>query len=547
MPACSSEGACLEGLWASSPSNSKSSSPAASAAVLPPTTGTTSASSPTSTTTTTTSISLLERRQSHINKAELSRLKVDSSPIGNGRHAPRSQLAAPQERSSAARRIFGYLLLWPALWVSFWLWVGWLCLQPGLACLRLLPWPGERYNARQQTAAGPRRGARPCVLLSGGSSVQTVRLARSLSEAGARVVVYELEGLFGLARFSRACTRYYSVPRPGPRSGAAAYVRALRDIVSRERVSAFVPVNTANPAYYDALARKHLESLGVDCWVPRAQECLRLDDPLELLSRARKAGLAVPTYRLLSGGLQEAQALSESGDLRGPYVAVPAGPVGMRERGPELRLPLSPAELQRYSELRSRWLVLLEPCGARFVTCTTLRDTRLLSNVTCRLEVARNGTTTLLPEPRADIDHWLERYFELGWADSAGCINGHLSFRFGLGPGNELLPLGCRVGLGPAYLSQEARHARLLLRPLIGVPRQTSLQQLHQQQQPSCGHGNHASDSSSRGLDKREALFIYWDPLPYCVYCWVQLPFRRLADALGAQRAQHQPPLAVVQ
>lgn len=51
----------------------------------------------------------------------------------------------------------------------------------------------------------------------------------------------------------------------------------------------------------------------------------------------------------------------------------------------------------------------------------------------------------------------------------------------------------------------------------------------------------------TNALDKREALFAYWDPLPYCAYYHLQLPFRRLAGMIRAQPVQHNPPLAVVQ
>ena len=463
MPACSSETACLEGLWSPNLSSSGAS-------------------------------------------ASVSVNGVKQRATTNG-HVRSSIVTEPRR----PRGLLGWLLQLPLLWISTWLWI-W---------KMIFKWLLSHLQTRPSTSR------RPCVLLSGGSSVQAVRLARSLSVAGARVIIVEVEGPFALARFSRACARYHTVPCPGPRSGAAEYVRALRDVAQRESVSTFIPVSANSAAYYDSLARAHLEPLGCECWVPGPQEVARLDDPVELMRRTRLAGLPVPEHRLL-GGLEEAQSLYESGSLRGRHLAMVAGPAGMRDRGPELRLPAAVNELRRLQERQPgrRWLLLRDPGGEHLVTCTSVRSARLAANVSCRVDETRG---TLLAEPRADVDRWIERFLARGWPGAR--FSAHLCFRFALGPSGELLPMGCRVGIGLAYLGMRPEaHARQLLgldvastAPLLPAP--------------ACRHA----------LDKREALFAIWDPLPYCVYCCLQLPLRRIVDMIGAQRTRHKPPLAVVE
>ena len=404
------------------------------------------------------------------------------------------------------------------------------------ACLRLL-WLLALRLLRPKTRASSTRP--PCVLVSGGGSVQAVQLARQLKRAGARVVVCEMEDRLALARFSRSCARFYALPRP--RAGAAAeYVRALADLVRREGVTTYLPLAASSAAYFDALAKPHLERLSCECLVPGAAQVARLDDPLELLRVAREKGLPIPRHWLFLDNLAAVERLYETGRLQGPrLLAMPAGPAGMRERGPGITLPPTLAEfngrLQTMTTtmIAGPWLVLAEPAGPQYVVCATLKDSRLLASATCRVDKLHGS---LVPEDRPEVRRWLERFLD-NWPE----LSGHLSFRLAAKPGAgplELVALSCRVGLGLAYLGHSALQANLLARCCIQDREHEATTILNV---PGAGvyHG--------RTIDEREALFQYWDPLPYLVYRYLQLPMRRVVGALGRQRGQHQPPLAVVQ
>ncbi|XP_016837115.2 uncharacterized protein LOC107980645 [Nasonia vitripennis] len=513
MPACGSEGACLQGLWTS---KTGVASPQCLGSPPPP-----------------------KRQQL------LPRLNRQQSSHHHQQQQQQQQQAQGQRfyLLGLARKLLTYCVLAPALWLSCWLWLGWLLLRLPLAALRLavrLAFPRLAQRSQQQ------QQRRRCVLIGGGGSVQAVQLARNLSSAGARVLVCELEGPLGLARFSSACSRYFTLPRPG-RGGATAadYVTALKAIVERERVGLYVPVSGGAAGYLDCLAKPHLELLGCECFGPGPRELAQLEDPLELLRRAREIGLPEPEHRVLGAGLAEAAAsLYEAGRLRagGRQFALPAGPAGLRERGPELQLPLTLAEFARQMAQQSperragRWLVLRDPGGEHFVTCTTLRDSRLLANVTCRLDEERGGC--LVAEERPEVERWLERFCARGLGP--GLLSGHLSFRLAAleGQPEELVPLGCRVGLGLSYLGHTSLQARLHAKLLWSSARPCSRHQRLARRRDASG---------TRVLDQRQALFHYSDPLPYCIYCYLQLPFRRLVALLGARPSQHQPPLAVVQ
>lgn len=401
------------------------------------------------------------------------------------------------------------------------------------------------------TPASERARNKRCVLISGGSTVQAVRLAQNFYKAGARVVIFDLEGLFSLARFSTACSKYYTVPLPGP-GRAAEYVKALKDIVQKERAAYYIPVSATSTAYYDALAKQYLEIMGCECFVPGAADVTALDDPLELLRRCRSLGLSTPAHYVLRSE-EDVTRLYEAGTLRtGRHMMLAAGPAGMRDR---IKVTLPPTLMEfRHHEHeiseRKPWVVIRDPGGSHFITCTTIKDSRVVANITCRVDEVRG----LIPEERADVDQWLERFFARTFGSR---INGHLSFRLAVSKDSgELVSIGCRVGIGLPYICHTSLHPRLVWRPCRHFSRQNSGPLLvgdrHLMQEAVASAFKRSSSETScrllgTVLDKREALFVYWDPLPYCAYYYLQLPFRRVAGAIRAQPRQHNPPLAVVQ
>ncbi|XP_024946104.1 uncharacterized protein LOC107273021 [Cephus cinctus] len=448
--------------------------------------------------------------------------------------------------AGAFRGIYNTMIciIWaPALWASAWLCAFWVILQLPLTALKWL-------ITVLHTPASERARNKRCVLISGGSTVQAVHLARNFYKAGARVVVCEIEGLFGLARFSTACSKFYTVPRPGP-NRAAEYVKALKDIVQKERAVYYIPVSATNTAYYDALAKPHLEIIGCECFVPGTSEVTTLDDPLELLRRCRAVGLHTPSHFVLRS-VEDVSRLYERGTVRtGRHMMLAAGPAGMRDHTKVL-LPPTVREFRNQHEISDRypWVVIRDPGGSHFLTCTTVKDSRVVANVTCRVDESRG----LIPEDRPDVNQWLERFFTRSFGAR---INGHLSFRLVLSEdGGELVSIGCRVGVALPYICHTSVHPRLVWRPCRHFSRQNSgalvaddRYFLHDAvatalKRPSVDTAVHLLGTV---LDKREALFVYWDPLPYCAYYHLQLPFRHIAGIIRAQPAQHRPPLAPMQ
>ena len=437
-----------------------------------------------------------------------------------------------------------YAIWAPGLWASAWVCMLWIILQLPLTMLK---W----FITILHTPASERARNKRCVLISGGSTVQAVRLAQNFYKVGARVVVFDLEGLFALAKFSTACSKYYTVPRPGPGT-TVEYIKALKDIVQKERAAYYIPVSATSTAYYDALAKQYLEIMGCECFVPGAAEVTALDDPLELFRRCRSLRLPTPSHSVLKSE-EDITRLYEAGTLRtGRHVMLAAGPAGIRDRT-KVTLPTSVREFREQDhEISERrpWVVIRDPGGCHFITCTTVKDSRVIANITCKVDESKG----LIPEERTDVNQWLERFFARTFGSR---INGHLSFRLAVSKDSgDLVSIGCRVGIGLPYICHTSVHPRLVWRPCRHFSRQNSgpllVGERHfMQKAVASAIKRPSSEPTSRllgtVLDKREALFVYWDPLPYCAYYYLQLPFRRVAGAIRAQRRQHNPPLAVVQ
>ncbi|KAK3915411.1 Protein piccolo [Frankliniella fusca] len=433
------------------------------------------------------------------------------------------------------------LLAGPTLWLSAWLWLFWKAVQLPLAL-------AKGVLQRLYTPAAERARRKRTVLISGGSSVQALHLARNFHSAGTRVVVCEVEGLFGLARFSTAVHRFYTVPPPSADSPYA-YVRALCDIAVREEAEYYLPVCSSTPAYYDALAKPDLELLGCSVFCPGLEQTTSLDDTLEVLRRCRARGLATPVFYPVHSR-EDVLRLYEAGVLRqSRFFLQLAGLDGCRERV-KLALPtsrhefraLAPAVQPALAEHRP-WVVVQDVVGEHYLTCTTVKSGQVVANVTCRLEQG------LVPVESDEVTRWLEAFF------ARMPVTGHFRFRLvrpasasapasapGRTPSGSLLPLGCRVGVSLPYLCHTSVHPRIVIKPCRHFSRQASgplvsgsgRYWMHEAVLDTLKRPSVEAVSKLIGtvLDKREALFVFWDPLPYCAYYHLQLPARHLLGFL---------------
>ncbi|XP_017860666.1 PREDICTED: uncharacterized protein LOC108612296 [Drosophila arizonae] len=412
----------------------------------------------------------------------------------------------------------------PSFWLSAVLWIFWKLLRVPIGLFKWLlstdeeqPGAPQRQRHRQRT-----------VLLSCGSTIQTLHLARNFYGSGARVVVFEFEGLFGLARFSSCVDKFYVVPRP-TKATAEQYIAALCHIVRKERPTVYVPVCATSPAYYDSLAKPHLELLGCASFVPGARETQQLDDCLQLFRRCEAQRITLPAHTVITAPEQLHQ-LYEGGFAAGyRNIFMACGMQGVMERHKYI-LPTRRVELLKFNQHeiseRQPWLVVRDQPGYHhYVTCTTVKDSRVVANVSCRVE---HNTKNLIPVRRDDeaqIELWLRSFFAKVRFQRS--INGHVSFRLVKSPthGGHFVPLGVRLGVALPYICHNRSHAQLLCRAIkcMCIHGRTGMAE-DDSASWSWSWSTLERNTSTVPLDKREALFAYWDPLPYCAYYHFQLP-----------------------
>lgn len=420
----------------------------------------------------------------------------------------------------------------PSFWLSALLWIFWKLLRVPVSCVKWL----LNADAATATSAASSRASKRTILISCGSTIQTLHLARNFHSSGSRVVVFEYEGLFGLARFSAAVDKFYVVPRPSP-NNVDSYIAALCHIVNKEKPSVYIPVCSTSPAYYDALAKPHLEVLGCASFIPGPQETAILDDVLQFYQKCAAQSIPLPPYSLLSS-TRDLWHLYDGGFISNfRNILMSVGMVGLLERYKYI-LPKNRRDFKFQHEIseRQQWLVVRDLPGDHYVTCTTVKDSRVVANVTCKIE---NDTKNLVPVASANssdnpetsddaqIALWLKLFFAK--VRFQRNINGHISFRMvKCQSTGQFFPLGVRIGVSLPYICYNRSHAQILCRTMkcvhmrhsFAADEESTLAALS----ASLSWSTIERTSATAALDKREALFAYWDPLPYCAYYHFQLP-----------------------
>ncbi|XP_044761581.1 uncharacterized protein LOC123318875 [Coccinella septempunctata] len=429
------------------------------------------------------------------------------------------------------------LLAVPKLYINFWIWV---LKQTALFPITVIK---MMLNFIWVDSAERNRKKRT-VLISGGSTIQALHLARNFYCAGARVVVCEVEGQFALARFSTAVSRFYTVPKPTS-DQQQNYVRALCEIVDKEQAMYYIPVSASTSAYYDAVAKPHLELLGCSCFCPGIKEVWALDDTLEVMKRCQKYDIPTPVYHSITSK-EDVYRLYDTGAVRnGNFVMSTAGPIGLRERC-KMVLPPSRNDLKLNFDISEQrpWVAVQDVKGDHFLTCTTVKQSQVVANVTCRLDRSNNG---LVPTENQQINQWLSHFFSK--LHLLRPITGHISFRFAVNKENGVLvPLSSRVGVSLPYICYTSIHPRLVWKTCKHFSRQNSGVLVNENGKVYISeHKQPAVENVTRligtVLDKREVLFLMWDPLPYCAYYHMQIPFKNVLSFIQKKQDSFPRPL----
>lgn len=423
------------------------------------------------------------------------------------------------------------LLMLPVLWVSMWIWVFNQVLHLPFTVLKIFLSLMFSQKSLQNAT----------VLISGGSSIQALHLARNFHSAGAKVIMCEVEGLFALARFSTAVSTFYTVPKPTC-DQLQNYVRALCKIVDKEQVNYYIPVCTSTSAYYDAVAKPHLELLGCCCFCPGIKEVCIFDDTLEVFKKCQKNEIVVPKFYEITSKEQLTKLYDNYEFTKNMYVMSTTGPRGVRERL-KIILPTSKTELKVSENTindHKPWIVVQNVTGDHYLTCTAVRNSQVIANVTCKMDTHSNS---LISIEHKEIDKWITGFFNK--LQLLRPVSGHFSFRFVICKNsNTIIPLSSQVGVSLPYICFSNMHPKLIWKHCIHS-RQNSriiLENGHIKLQHSAIVNNvkllsKNSFKSGAVLDRKKTLFKLSDPLPYCSYYYIHLPFKNFLQFL--QRKQN--------
>lgn len=418
------------------------------------------------------------------------------------------------------------ILSLPRLWISVWFWLFNQIWQLPLAIFKILI---SFILSPNVLSSNSKR----TILISGGSTIQALHLARNFYSVGARVIVCEIEGQFAISRFSTCVSKFYTVPKPTCEQHQS-YVKALCEIVDRERVKYYIPVSATTPAYYDAVAKPHLELLGCTCFCPGIKEVRILDDTLEVIKKCQKYEFPVPIYYVVTSKEDVLRLYATGAIRRGIFVMSTAGPRGLREHS-KIVLPLSRNDLRIPSDISEQrpWVVVQNLEGDNYVTCTTVKESKVIANVTCKLD-RNNGV--LVSVENQGINQWVADFFKK--ISFLRPVSGHISFRFvHCKDSNTIIPLSTRVGISLPYTCYTNMHPRLVWNPCR-----------HRRQNLELENNGTPEASVSKlvgaVLDKRKALFAIWDPLPYCAYYHMQLPFKNVLGFMKRRQDAFPRPIA---
>ncbi|XP_008185345.1 uncharacterized protein LOC103310054 [Acyrthosiphon pisum] len=436
----------------------------------------------------------------------------------------------------------------PSLCLCLWLRCVWKCAR--------VPLVVSKHVLRLCIASSNRldRG-RFTVLINGGSTVQGLHLARNFHQAGVRVIVSEIDGRAELCSFSVAIDGHYTVPGP-TEDNCVLYVDALRAIVEREQVDLYVPTGATVSAYYDAVAKPHLELLGCRCWTPGLDGVALLNDLSEVFRMCETVGLSVPKH-LLVCSKDDVIKLYDNVSFRADrHFIVNVGQSGCKSAH-SLQLPATRKSLRLPGPVSDDcpWLLVQHCLGSYYTTCTTVQAGRVVANVTFTAHDGRARDHNEL------IDDWTARFVSAVPVQ----FDGYLSFRVCVSPSRKVVPLGCRVGVPITYASYRSNFEHVVM--------QCPTPQRGHRSNGAAGAVAHV-DAAANGappqstdlvvettnryyattllyetvtrmmtvqsvkhfvrtvVTEREMVFAYWDPLPFFAHYSLQMIVDRINTAL---------------
>lgn len=371
------------------------------------------------------------------------------------------------------------------------------------------------------------------VLISGGKMTKALQLARSFHSAGHRVVLVEsTKYRFTGHRFSRAVDAFHCVPEPT----APGYAEALFAIAVLERVDVFVPVSSPAASLHDAHAGELLRDV-CDVVHADADTVRMLDDKAEFCRAAASLGLRVPDFRRITN----AQEIVDFDFPEGrEYIVkrIAYNPVGRMDLTPLSRAtPERNAAFARSLSISEDdpWILQEFVKGREYCTHGTVRDGRPQVYGCCESSASQMNYAHV---EKPEILSWVEQFV------GALHLTGQASFDFIEAQDGHPYAIECnpRTHSAITMFHDHPQVAAAYIddgHPVI-TPRpgaRPTYWIYHELWRLLTQRGRaHGLKTILRG---RDAIFTWWDPLPYLMVHHVQIPsllLRNLRDRRGWTR-----------
>ncbi|MET0475774.1 MAG: ATP-grasp enzyme [Mycobacterium sp.] len=364
------------------------------------------------------------------------------------------------------------------------------------------------------------------VLITGGKMTKALQLARSFHSAGHRVVLVEAPKYrFTGHRFSRAVDAFHCVPEPT----APGYAEALLAIAVLERVDVFVPVSSPAASLHDARAG---ELLGGLCDVVHADTATvqMLDDKAKFSRAAASLGLRVPDFHRITDAREVVDFDFPEGRQ---YILkrIAYNPVGRMDLTPLSRAtPERNAAFARSLSISEDdpWILQEFVEGQEYCTHGTVRDGWLQVYGCCESSAFQINYASV---DKPEIRSWVEEFV------GALELTGQASFDFIEAADGHAYAIECNPRthsaitmfydhpeVAPAYL--EDGHPVITPRP--GA--RPTYWIYHEVWRLLTEPGRRGRLSTI--LRGKDAIFTWWDPLPYLMVHHLQIPSLLLRNLL---------------
>jgi predicted ATP-grasp superfamily ATP-dependent carboligase len=357
------------------------------------------------------------------------------------------------------------------------------------------------------------------VLINGGKMTKALQLARSFHSAGHRVVLVEsAKYRFTGHRFSRAVAAFHCVPEPA----APGYAEALLDVVRRERVDVFVPVSSPAGSVHDARARRLLDGV---CEVIHADTdtVKMLDDKAAFSKTAGALGLRVPDWRRITDPRQveEFDFPRERSYILKRIAYNPVGRLDLTRLSSETREQNSAFARSLLISEDDPWILQEFVSGQEYCTHGTARCGRLQVYACCESSASQLNYTMV---DKPEIRRWVERFVgELG-------VTGQVSFDFIESADGDTYAIECnpRTHSAITMFHDHPQVAQAYLddgHPVI-TPRagaRPTYWIYHEMWRLITQRGRRRGRLATIARGK-DAIFTWWDPLPYLMVHHLQIP-----------------------